>query len=231
MSQILPAYTDGLEAYISELRSEIVALKVENARLKREDFSHERIQNDTLKLQNRVLYEKMIEAQAYAEQLREAIFQFRNEPILGRATSVRRTSGYAAIEHAVFDLPHDTSALDDYVSEKVKEATAGHVEDIRFKDKEIEKLRRIKMSRFSNEDCWIYQGDGEDHLESLSCPVVVYPHVLMDLTRQRDLAIDALEWALSNINCEPFEWSDEENADAHKAAIEVMSAIKEINTI
>lgn len=30
MSQISPAYTDGLEAYIRELRSEIVALKVDN---------------------------------------------------------------------------------------------------------------------------------------------------------------------------------------------------------
>ena len=50
---------------------------------------------------------------------------------------------------------------------------------------------------------------------------------LATLTRQRDLAVEALEWALSNINCEPFEWSDEENADAHKAAIEALSAIKE----
>lgn len=30
--------------------------------------------------------------------------------------------------------------------------------------------------------------------------------------------LEALKWALSNINCEPYEWSDEENADAHEAA-------------
>lgn len=29
----------------------------------------------------------------------------------------------------------------------------------------------------------------------------------------------ALKWALSNINCEPFEWSDEENSNAHEAAL------------
>ena len=36
MSQISPAYTDGLEAYISELRSEIVALKVANEALRKD---------------------------------------------------------------------------------------------------------------------------------------------------------------------------------------------------
>lgn len=90
-------------------------------------------------------------------------------------------------------IPASREALDKYVAEKVKEATTGHVEDIRFKSKEIEELRRIRMARFNNEDCWIFQGDGEDHLESLSCPVVVYPHVLMTITRQRDLAIEALK--------------------------------------
>lgn len=37
-----------------------------------------------------------------------------------------------------------------------------------------------------------------------------------------------IEWALSNINCEPFEWSDEENADAHREAIEALAKINEV---
>lgn len=39
---------------------------------------------------------------------------------------------------------------------------------------------------------------------------------------------ECLEWALSNINCEPFEWSDEENADAHREAIEALAKINEV---
>ena len=100
---------------IEQLTARVRELEEENARLKREDFSHERIQNDTLKLQNRVLYEKMIEAQAYTEQLREAIDRVR--------------SGAAALGlDRIFDIatealaiPRDTSALDAYVSEKVRE--------------------------------------------------------------------------------------------------------------
>jgi hypothetical protein len=39
-------------------------------------------------------------------------------------------------------------------------------------------LKSIKMRRFNDKDCWIYQGDGEDHLESLVCPVVIRPQDL-----------------------------------------------------
>lgn len=95
-------------------------------------------------------------------------------------------------------LPHDTSALGAYVAEKVKEIIESHAPEGR----NVTNAQHVEMR-----------------------------HKFMDqiatLTRQRDLAVEALEWALSNINCEPFEWSDEENADAHKAAIEALSAIKE----
>lgn len=30
--------------------------------------------------------------------------------------------------------------------------------------------------------------------------------------------VEALKWALSNINCEPFEWSCEDDCDSHRAA-------------
>lgn len=34
-----------------------------------------------------------------------------------------------------------------------------------------------------------------------------------------DDLLTALEWALSNINCRPHEWVDEDSANAHEAAI------------
>jgi hypothetical protein len=42
----------------------------------------------------------------------------------------------------------------------------------RLEEKNTE-LEQTTFRRFNNEDCWIYQGDGEDHLESLVCPVVI----------------------------------------------------------
>lgn len=41
---------------------------------------------------------------------------------------------------------------------------------------DYDKLRDLmikKFVRFNDEDCWIYQGDGDDLLESLVCPVVI----------------------------------------------------------
>lgn len=38
---------------------------------------------------------------------------------------------------------------------------------------EIERLRRIHNGMHLSEGGWIYQGDGTDHVESLTCPVVI----------------------------------------------------------
>lgn len=46
---------------------------------------------------------------------------------------------------------------------------------------EVAKLREQKFARFANEECWIYQGDGTDHLESLVCPVVIVPEKLLEI--------------------------------------------------
>lgn len=43
-----------------------------------------------------------------------------------------------------------------------------------------------KFAGFSNEECWIYQGDGEDHLESLVCPVVISANDLMAILAGKD---------------------------------------------
>lgn len=53
-------------------------------------------------------------------------------------------------------------------------------ENFRLKS-EIKELKDRRFVRFNNEECWIFQGDGTDNLESLVCPVVVRPDVLKRL--------------------------------------------------
>lgn len=38
---------------------------------------------------------------------------------------------------------------------------------------QVNEMRETQFRRFNNEECWIYQGDGEDYPESLICPVVI----------------------------------------------------------
>jgi hypothetical protein len=65
--------------------------------------------------------------------------------------------------------------------------------------KELEFLRIQKFARFNNEDCWIYQGFGDDHLESLVCPVVISAPALIELIDQGDTVMIQRE-------CEPGVW-------------------------
>lgn len=46
---------------------------------------------------------------------------------------------------------------------------------------EMMDLKVTKFKRFNEDECWIYQGDGEDNLESLVCPVVICPKKLIEL--------------------------------------------------
>lgn len=45
----------------------------------------------------------------------------------------------------------------------------------------VRDLERKKFRRFGEEDCWMWGGDGYDHLESLVCPVVIAPSDLLDI--------------------------------------------------
>ena len=62
----------------------------------------------------KVLKTQLAESQAYAEQLREALENHSGNYKLSKAE--------CKIINDLLDKPHDTSALDAYVAEKVKEA-------------------------------------------------------------------------------------------------------------
>lgn len=94
--------------------------------------------------------------------------------------------GVNMVVDKALSLHTSTEHLDEYVAGKVKEAHQFYVT-------EIEKLRNIKFARFNNEDCWVYQGDGTDNLDSLVCPVVIAPYTLLDLTAKLAAAEDRVK--------------------------------------
>ena len=71
----------------------------------------------------------------------------------------------------------------------------------------------------------VFASDPEDYDLLYTTP---QPVRTAELEAALKLAKAGIEWALSNINCEPFEWSDEENADAHREAIETLAKINEV---
>jgi len=50
----------------------------------------------------------------------------------------------------------------------------------------LAELELEKFKRFNEEECWIYQEDGDNHLESLVCPVVISAQTLMDISAPTD---------------------------------------------
>lgn len=195
--------TKQLQARVAELEAEVERLIGCLLHLHRMSATEACIEIPSVGDYVEQMEKQFISAQAEIKRLRDALQTYIDEHEECQDADDWMAMMCSMEAHHVADealaQPSDISALDAYVAEKVKEATTGHVEDIRFKNKEIDDLRRIKMSRFNNEDCWIYQGDGEDHLESLSCPVVVYPSVLIELTRQRDLAVEAASDAATSL--------------------------------
>lgn len=61
----------------------------------------------------------------------------------------------------------------------------------------VDEMRETQFRRFNNEECWIYQGDGEDYPESLICPVVISAEQLrtfLAAERERDEANRSLHY-------------------------------------
>lgn len=62
-----------------------------------------------------------------------------------------------------------------------KEFEGDYINHIKLLQAEVAELKLEKFRRFNDEDCWIYEGNGEDHLESLTCPVVISAQKLLEL--------------------------------------------------
>lgn len=65
----------------------------------------------------------------------------------------------------------------DNLKEKIKDIGYSY----RRVEQERDELKILKFKKFNDEECWLYQGDGNDYLESLVCPVVISPEKLIDI--------------------------------------------------
>lgn len=77
-------------------------------------------------------------------------------------------------------------------NERMAQANAGLVGELKAANERNHALEARTHARFRNEECWIWQGDGSDELESLTCPVVIRPEVLAALMAPADVMADAL---------------------------------------
>lgn len=59
-------------------------------------------------------------------------------------------------------------------------------DNLRRCEEELAAEKTKRFARFNEEECWLFQDDGEDHLESLVCPVVISPYKLQELLMIRD---------------------------------------------
>lgn len=55
------------------------------------------------------------------------------------------------------------------------------IKDLARTEGVVDDLRNKRFVRFGNEDCWIYDKDDDNDLESLVCPVVIDKDVLIEL--------------------------------------------------
>lgn len=76
-------------------------------------------------------------------------------------------------------------------NEKRNEAKiAGLADQVRYLEEQLRIAReQLAMVRTPREGVWLWQGDGEDDLQSLSCPVVMSADTLREIHKQNSIAI------------------------------------------
>lgn len=125
----------------------------------------------------------------------EAVFKNEQE----KAEPVARINKYARVYGKdpmfvllipVEDLPLGTTEL--FTTPQECPRCADHVVEIKRLKDEVNRLSAIKYKHFNNDECWLYQEDGDNHLDTLVCPVVIQPKKLAaleaEITRLREEA-------------------------------------------
>jgi hypothetical protein len=96
-----------------------------------------------------------------------------------------RRAGFDDVADKIFDAQ---SRYNDMVTKfahsEIKYKTICH--ELRQCKQNLEDEKVKKFTRFNQEECWLFQDDGEDHLESLVAPVVVSPYKMQELLKARD---------------------------------------------
>ena len=148
---------------IEQLTARVRELEAENARLKAECDDIKQVQFPRKLEAVAVGWKKQLAAsQAYAEQLREALGQI--EYLESSNGCIMSAGDCSSTATEALAIPHDTSALDAYVAEKVKEIVESHAPEGR----NVTNAQHVEM--------------GHKFVEQIAT-----------LTRQRDLAVEALK--------------------------------------
>lgn len=129
-----------------------------------------------------------------------------NCPILEGCDCVTKYYSQAGLDRRVADLEHRLKCSEILRQELVKE-----IEQL---TSEVAGLRIRKFTHFNNEECWIYDPNGENNLDSLVCPVVISPSDLQNVVmgaeeRQREKDADICE-KRANKQFRSWGWNTEE---------------------
>lgn len=123
----------------------------------------------------------------------------------------------AASREAVPALLADLEDAERTISRQ-QTAIDGQVSEINTLKDDRNSLLAKKFSKFNGEECWIWQGDGEDHLESLVCPVVIAPTDLMAMQAELAATRQQLAEAQATLTHLGEYWNRDENEMAMKDA-------------
>lgn len=80
----------------------------------------------------------------------------------------------------------EKSELTQFEIQKLQRMAAYLLKENEMLSAAVRELNLKQFKRFNEYECWIYQGDGSDHLESLVCPVVISARDLQSLIKLRD---------------------------------------------
>lgn len=101
----------------------------------------------------------------------------------------------------------------------------------------IQELRKKQFTRFAEDECWIWQGDGTDNLDTLVCPVVISAAELKALIEARDqlkAQYSELHAATTSLLSDYYialdnvadDWDQDELLDAHQFAGHIDGILK-----
>ena len=131
---------------------------------------------------------------------------------LREADAVRLIAVYESMQNEIEQLKQFNAAMESerdeaLVSARVSEQDSKQSrKQLEFCQNELDDWKYKKFARFSEDECWLFQDDGEDHLESLICPVVMSKDKAIELTESRcqrdELAAqnEFLKFWLSKVN-------------------------------
>lgn len=110
------------------------------------------------------------------------------KPFYGEAKNVRRPDPSTVKEYletaarAILAVPILIEEIG-----KLEWKIAGHVEHLKRVILELEEKRQqLAVVKMDPQGVWMWQGDGADHPESLSCPVVMSADMLREMLGERD---------------------------------------------